>query len=333
MNPDLDKMKISTRLIAEEALRRGLSVKYLLGGRTKTGVLIIGDGKSRIIIKSTVGALTKGYGVFVATNKFLMSQLLSEFGLPTPTTMVYSDELSVNAFLDKYKKLVVKPIDTNHGVGITTDITTKEELATAIDRAQKAAKNSAVLVQEMVSGIDHRFLVVGDKLVAAAYREPTFVVGDGVRTIGQLIDEENTNPLRGSGHSKPLSTIDKVITGKHMSKIGKSLDLVLPKGEKLALSGVANLSQGGRAIDVTDSVHPSIAEIAVKATKVAGLGVCGVDIMCDDITKDAAVSLPKIIELNESPGIRMHHFPSKGAGRDVASAILDQALMVGGLSL
>lgn len=329
----LDKVKISTRLIAEEALRRGYTVDYLPGGKSKTGVLIINDGHATYVLKSTVGTLSKAYGVFVATNKYLMGQLLQKFNLPVPETVLYNGgDLPLDFLADK-KSVAVKPLDTNHGVGVSTSVMTADDLAGAILRAQKAAKSTAVLVQEMATGIDHRLLVVGDKLVAAAYRKPAVIIGDGEHTIAELIFEENNNPLRGEGHSKPLTLLDLDLITKYISKKGFSQADVLEKGKVLELSGVANLSQGGMAIDVTDSVHPSVAAIAVKATKVAGLGVCGVDIMCADISKDAAESNPKIIELNESPGIRMHHFPSEGTPRDVASAILDQAIASGGLMI
>ncbi len=329
----LDKMKISTRLIAEEALRRGYTVDYLPAGKTKTGVLVINNGQANFVLKSTVGTLSRAYGVFVATNKYLMGQLLEKFNLPVPATYLYDGSELPLRFLNEHGAVAVKPIDTNHGVGVSTGIATADDLASAILRAQKAAKSQTVLVQEMALGIDYRLLVVGDALVAAAYRKPALIIGDGTHTIAELIAFENDNPLRGAGHSKPLTLLDIDLITKYISKKGHEITDVLGQDEQLALSGVANLSQGGMAVDVTDSVHPSIVEIAVKATKVAGLGVCGVDIMCEDITQDAAVIHPKIIELNESPGIRMHHFPSAGKSRDAASAILNQALNTRGLEL
>lgn len=329
----LDQMKISTRLIAEEALRRGFDVKYFPGGHTKTGVMVVTHDGICHIVKSTVGGFTQGYGVFVATNKYMMSQLLTEFNIPTPKTLLYTTEVEALDFLQTYKKLVVKPIDTNHGVGVTTGIITEVALKTALDRANKAGKGRGILIQEMCEGIDYRLLVVGDTVVAAAYREAAQVVGDGVHTIAELLVDENSSPLRGKGHSKPLSMINTPVAEKYLHHQGKSLQDIPMKGEKMVLAGAANLSQGGSAVDVTDSVHSDIKAMAVRAAKIAGLGVCGVDVMSKDISLPSAQSLSYVIELNESPGIRMHHFPSIGKSRDVASAILDQVLQTKGLEL
>lgn len=324
----LNQMKITTRLIAEEALRRGYDIEYFRGGKAITGVLVIVTPKGRILIKSSVGTLTRGYGIFVATNKYLMGQLFERFGIPTPELILYSDNKQAREFLKDHQKVVVKPVDTNHGVGITVGVDDEDRLLVALERASRVSKKG-VLIQEMCSGIDHRVLVVGDKVVAAAYREPAAVTGDGKSSVEGLIRKENKNPLRGKGHSKPLTHIDTKIAAKHLASLHLTLQDVLKKGEVVRLAGVANLSQGGMAVDVTDKVHPKIAAMAVRAAQLAGLGVCGVDIMCTDINQDPEISNPRIIELNESPGIRMHHFPSVGKPRQVAKAIIDQALTNG----
>lgn len=324
----LKQMKLSTRLIAEEALRRGFSIDYFRGGKTITGLLLVTTPMGTVALKSSVGTLTRGYGVFVANNKLMMAQLFKRFAIPIPDFLFIEDEADAIAFLQKHKRVVVKPIDTDHGVGVTTNITSKDVLLVAIAKAQQASKKGA-LIQEMCAGIDHRILVVGNRVVAAAYRKSAAIIGDGRQTIGELIAAENKNPLRGQGHTKPLTFLDVEAAAVYLQGQGKSLESVPVAGESIQLASVANLSQGGQAIDVTNTLHPNIAAMAVAAAKIAGLGVAGVDIMCTDITKHPDESKPRIIELNESPGIRMHHFPSKGVPRNVASAILDQALTHG----
>lgn len=327
---NLDDLKISSRLIAEEAMRRGYAVEYVPGGRVTTGLLIIKNNLGTYIAKSTIGAKTKGYGVFVATNKYLMSRLFEMFNISTPKTRLAYDEKSAKeAYAIIGPKVVVKPVDTNHGLGVTTNINSEIDLIAAFHHAQDESGHRDVIIQEKCNGVDFRLLVVGGDLVAASYREPAYVVGDGESTILQLIEKENTNPARGIGHKKPMSNIRVGGAEKYLSKNSKKITLIPAIGEKVLLSDVANLSKGGSAIDVTDMVHEDIKNMAIEAAKIAGLGVCGVDIMCTDISANPKLSNPMIIELNECPGIRMHHFPSVGKSRNIASVILDQIIEEG----
>jgi cyanophycin synthetase len=163
---------------------------------------------------------------------------------------------------------------------------------------------------------------VGGRMVAASERLLPQVIGDGVSSIRELIAKENRNPLRGDGHEKPLTKIKvdiEVIT--HLQHNGLSMDTVPPKDVPIILSNRSNLSLGATAKDVTDEVHPSIARMCERAARLIGLDLCGVDLVIPDIREP--ITSGGVIEVNASPGLRMHHFPSAGTPRDVGQAVVD----------
>jgi cyanophycin synthetase len=174
----------------------------------------------------------------------------------------------------------------------------------------------------MFPGRNYRVVVVAGKMVAASERLPSTVTGDGVSTIRELIARENKNPLRGDGHEKPLTKIKldaDVLT--HLAHTGMSLDAVPAAGERVTLSNRTNLSTGATACDVTDKVHPSIARMCERVARLIGLDVCGVDLVIPDIS--TRITSGGVIEVNASPGLRMHHYPSAGQPRDVGQAVVE----------
>ena len=173
-----------------------------------------------------------------------------------------------------------------------------------------------------MTGRNYRLLVVGNKMVAASERMPCRVVGDGVRTIKELIDIENSNPLRGEGHEKPLTKIkvDQSVI-QHLKRSGLTTRYVPATNEEVVLSERVNLSAGATARDVTDEVHPSIKAMCERAARLAGPDICGVDLITEDISQP--VERGGILELNAGPGLRMHCFPTEGKPRDVGGAIVE----------
>ena len=172
-------------------------------------------------------------------------------------------------------------------------------------------------------GSDFRLLVIGNKLIAAARRDPPQVVGDGVKTVRQLVDHVNLDPKRGSGHATSLTKIriDDIALGS-LATQGFNADSVPPKGRRVHLRNNANLSTGGSATDVTDDVHPEVAARAVAAAQMVGLDICGVDLVCDSVLKPIEDQHGGIVEVNAAPGLRMHISPSFGKGRQVGEAII-----------
>ena len=259
----------------------------------------------------------------IASNKQLTRTLLKAAGVPVPEGRPVADvEDAWRAAQELGGPVVVKPLDGNHGRGVATNLTTPEQIAAAYDVA--IHEGSCVMVERYVRGDDYRLLVVGHHLVAAAWREPAHVVGDGRSTIRELVELANRNPLRSDGHATVLSFIKlDPIALAVLSEQGYTPDSVPPGDTKVLIRRNANLSTGGTATDVTDLVHPEVARRAVDAVRMVGLDIAGVDIIAEDISRPLRESGGAVIEINAGPGLRMHLSPSKGSPRPVGRAIVE----------
>ncbi len=219
--------------------------------------------------------------------------------------------------------VVVKPLDGNHGRGVATDLTTREQVEAAYAAAIK--EGTRILVEKFIKGADYRLLVVGKKLAAAARRDPAHVVGDGVSTVARLVEAVNSDPRRGEGHASVLTKIrlDDPIARAVLLEQGHSPDSVPPAGSGSSSGRNANLSTGGTAEDVTDRVHPDVAARAVDAARVIGLDIAGVDLVAEDVDRPLEQTGAAVVEVNAGPGLRMHLEPSSGTPRQVGRAIVD----------
>ena len=244
--------------------------------------------------------------------------------------MIYSERAAVRAAYKMGYPVVLKPLNANHGRGVSINLTTDEEVRTAFGFARDQGTSKAVLVESYITGFDHRMLVVGDELVAVAKRVPGHVLGDGKHSIEALIDEVNDDPRRGVGHEKVLTRLELDDQAQRlMANAGHDAETVLPKGEIFYLRDTANLSTGGTAIDLTDAVHPDNREMAVRAIQAVGLDVGGVDFLTDDISESYKDVGGAIVEVNAAPGFRMHVAPSEGKPRDVAGKVIDMLFPTG----
>lgn len=322
---DIQKYQISTRLLMKVALEKGYQLSYFPSSSTTlSGITRCVKDKRELFFKSTVSALTPSYGVFAAENKALTYSLLSMNNVPTPTTMVIAPEDSIDAalsFLNTFQRVVVKPVDTNHGDGITVGVKNKADLRKSIAYARAAGgKEPDIIVQQQVDGNEYRFLVVNSKVIAVASRRPPYVVGDGKLTVEQLIHEKNQDPRRGEGHTTILTKISLDDVIQHRSK--DFLSSIPEIDEVVEVLDTSNLSRGGESVDFTDIASPALKGLAVEAAERCFAGVAGVDIMTKDITaKNTDES--NVIEINLSPGIRMHEFPTEGKTRNVAQKIFE----------
>ncbi len=291
----------------------------------KYSLVQFGHGKHQQRIQATITSETRHIAVEISCDKEDTRNLLNDLGLPVPQQhMVYGPREAARAARKIGYPVVVKPLNANHGRGVSINLTEDEQVKTAFDVASEHGTSRAVLVESYISGFDHRMLVVGNELVAVAKRVPGHVVGDGKQTIEQLIEEVNSDPRRGVGHEKVLTKLELDHQAQRlMESAGHTAETVLPKGEIFYLRDTANLSTGGTAIDLTDSVHPDNRDMAVRAIRAVGLDVGGVDFLTDDISKSYNSIGGGIVEVNAAPGFRMHVAPSEGEPRDVAGKVLD----------
>lgn len=310
----------STETIVKEAEARGIPWRSL----SARALVQFGYGIYGKRMQATLSDRTGILGVELACDKESTKQVLRETGVPVPrgTVIHYLDDLE-DAIQDVGGyPIVIKPLDGNHGRGITIDINSWEEAEAAYDAAKEVSK--AIIVERYYRGRDHRVLVVNGKVVAVAERVPAHVVGDGKSSIAELIEETNRDPNRGEGHDNVLTkiTLDRT-SWQLLEKQGYNLDTVLAQSEICYLRATANLSTGGIAVDRTDEIHPENVWLAQRVAKIIGLDIAGIDVVTADITRPLREVDGVIVEVNAAPGFRMHVCPSRGIPRNVAAPVLD----------
>ena len=308
----------STGCIVDAAVARGIPFRRL----TQGSMVQFGWGARQRRIQAAETDTTSAIAESIAQDKDLTKQMLHAAGVPVPLGRpVDSLEEAWQVAQDIGLPVVVKPQDGNQGKGVTVNITDREAFNAAYETAERYG---TVMVERFLPGHDFRLLVVGNKLVAAARREPPLVVGDGVQTVRQLVDQVNADPRRGEGHATSLTKIrfDDIAIGR-LQEQGLEPNSVPEKGRRVILRNNANLSTGGTATDVTDDVHPEVAARVVAAARMVGLDICGVDVVCESVLRPLEEQNGGIVEVNAAPGLRMHLSPSYGKGRDVGQAVID----------
>jgi len=315
----------STAAIAEAATRRGIPVTRVAG----EDLLIMGSGCRQQRVWATITGRTGALAVDLAGDKPLTKQLLAGGGVPVPDGMVVESAIeAVRAAELLGGPVAVKPAGCNQGKGVTLNISTPAEVERAF--AIAAAFDRRVVVEAFFPGRQYRLCVVNGKMVAAAERIPAYVMGDGVHSVEELVEIVNRDPLRGEGHERPLTSIKiDPVAVMVLARQGLTPQAVPARGEVVYIRENANLSTGGTAVDVTDAVHPDNVLLAERAATLIGLDIAGVDVVADDISRPIRGGGGAVIEVNAAPGIRMHHYPSAGKPRDVASRIVDY-LLAGG---
>jgi cyanophycin synthetase len=291
----------------------------------KYSLVQFGHGKLQQRIQATITSKTPHIAVEISCDKEDTHNLLRDLGLPVPQQrLVYSEREAVRAARTIGYPVVLKPLDANHGRGVSINLVEDDQIKTAYQVARENARGRSVLVESFIEGMDHRMLVVNDELVAVAKRVPGHVKGDGESTIAELIDVVNQDPRRGIGHEKVLTRLELDHQAERLlEKAGYDPSTVLPEGEVFFLRSTANLSTGGTAIDLTDVVHPDNREMAVRAVQSVGLDIGGLDFLTADITQSYKDVGGAIVEVNAAPGFRMHVAPSEGEPRDVSGKVMD----------
>jgi len=285
----------------------------------------------KIYFKSIDWGLNSSFWLKVANNKELTYTIAEDNDIRVPKNIyINRDNFTENhiSSLNIIYPVITKPVDGARGEWVALGINNQGELQEGLQYSFQDESVSRVVIQEELSWDDHRILVVNGKVEGVTKRVPPYVIWNGVDSISQLIDIENQNPLRGQwwDHDAAMSKIkiDSEST-EYLASLGYSQNSVLDKWIKLPVRKNANLSTWGLAIDLTDSIHPSIADQAVRLADICGLGLCWVDYFCEDISQELRSWKWAIIEINATPWIRMHHFPWEWKGRNIAWKIL-QAL-------
>ncbi len=318
----------STGSLVEEAASRNIPWIRL----NKRSLVQLGYGVNQRRIQATIASTTSHISVEIACDKEDTKNLLEAAEVPVPKGRLVRTLEELSAAIESVKyPIVLKPINGNHGRGATTNIKDWESAVLAFDIAKEISR--VVICEKFITGFDFRVLVINHKFVAAAYRTPACVTGNGKNTIQELIDEVNKDPRRGYGHEKVLTSIKvDAVTNKILEDLHYNLETILPADQILYLKPTANLSTGGTSTDVTDIVHPNNIFLAERISRIIGLDICGIDIMASDLSTPLEENGGAVLEVNAAPGFRMHIEPAVGLARNVAEPVIDMLYPIGSSS-
>lgn len=315
---DLEAIGPSTKALYDAAKEKGIPILEL----EDSGLYQMGYGRYGKLINATIVDSTKSIGVDIACDKWITKSLLQNQYIPVAKGAIVSNSLGL-LFQGKVigYPVVLKPRFGNQGKGVVLDIKDEKELLEAYNSLK--IKFEDIIIEKYAKGKDYRVCMVDNKVVAVSLRKPPYIIGDGKRSIKELVDNLNRDKRRGKDHEKPLTKvkIDENLI-RTIGANGYKLKSILGLNERLELLKNANLSTGGYAIDCTDIICEENISLCTRISKTIGLDVCGIDICCNDIS----IPLQKegiVMEVNAAPGIRMHLYPDEGKKRDVASNIVD----------
>ena len=322
-----EDMELSTQILMRAALKKGLTIE-VLDRATQFIRLSTPDGKHVEYIKeATKTSLDKYSQVLLMENKHVTKRVLAEHHIATPAGYVIesiAEGMELFAAGKLPKGLVVKPNNTNFGIGITifTEGYTAQQFEDAL--AFALAEDTTVLLETFVTGKEYRFLVMDGAVKGILHRRAANVVGDGTATIAELVAVKNQNPLRGKGYVTPLEILQLgTIEIAFLAQQALSPTSIIPEGVRVYLRENSNISTGGDSIDMTDAVHSSYHDVAVAAVKALDVAISGVDMLIHAIDQPAAETNHAIIELNFNPAIHIHCFPFIGENRHVGETVID----------
>ena len=290
--------------------------------RLNNGNLVqLGHGAAQRRIWTAETDRTSAIAEGISKDKDMTKRLLATCGIPVPEgQIVESPEQAWEAAQDIGVPVCVKPGDGNRARGVSLDLREKADIEAAYAIALE--QGSEVIVEKFIQGLEHRLLVVGDRLVAASRGETASVTGDGQHTVRELVNRQiNSDPRRGSDGSLPLETV-RLRQGSpevlELKRQGLTPDSVPETGRTVLVKRTGNMTT-----DITDIVHPDVAQQAILAAKIVGLDIAGVDVVTPDITQPLAKAGGVVVEVNAGPSLLMHLNPAEGKARDVGKAIAD----------
>ncbi|MFD1609355.1 acylphosphatase [Oceanobacillus luteolus] len=314
---------VSMYSIALEGWRRGLSVKFENNNRVRSVIRYsLSDGVKTHYFMGSRGDLVTKEAMRITGDKSLTKKYLAEAGVMIAQGQVFDENVDDDTIIDYAVELgfpvVIKPISAAGGRGVIANIKDKDGFLEAVKYVRNDLNYKEVIVEKHVDGLDYRVYVVGNKVIGAINRIPANVMGDGKKTINQLLQEKNKEKKKNPALTdSPIKKDDEMMS--LLKEQGYTLDSVPPKGKRVYLKSKSNISAGGEPIDATDQLTEEVKKNAIKAVNaIPGLAQSGVDILWDSATNDMAV-----IELNNIPSIRTHLFPLEGQARDVPKAIVD----------
>ncbi|MCF8362350.1 MAG: glutamate ligase [Prolixibacteraceae bacterium] len=319
--PGYENFEATTQIMIAEIIRRQLPFEII---DTENNLIsVTHNNKEYIIHEGTISDANSLIAFWISNDKWMTRQFLQRKGIHHAKGVLLTRDYQPAMLTSIDLPAVVKPADTDHGIAVSTNIQSAQELNAAIQNAFKFSEK--VIVEEFFPGQEYRFLVIDFEVRAIACREPANVTGDGIATVRQLIDKKNEG--RGNDYRHPLLkiNIDEEVK-RHLKASSLLPESILKKGEKLYLRKNSNLSTGGDSIDVTDDIPGYYKDVAVQAARSAGLKIAGIDIIINDLEKTPSPGNYIVVELNAPAMLSMHDYPYIGKNRRVEKYVLDSIL-------
>lgn len=308
----------STAHIVDAATDRGIPHIRLTDGN----LVQLGHGSSQRRIWTAETDHTSAIAEEIASDKDLTKSLLSSCGVPVPQgQLVQTLEEAWEIAQDVGLPVAIKPEDGNHGRGVSLDLTQRHDVEAAFTLAQGQG-SGGVIIEQFIPGNEHRLLIVGKRVIAAARGETASVVGDGQSTILELVNSQlNSDPRRGINEDAPLGLIEPDKSAEiqlDLERQGFTAASIPAKDQTVLIQRNGNVAN-----DVTDIMHPSVAAMAALAARVVGLDIAGVDMVLEDISKPLNSQRGAVVEVNASPGLLAHLKPAAGLPRPIGKAIIE----------
>ncbi|OOR98341.1 bifunctional glutamate--cysteine ligase/glutathione synthetase [Haemophilus paracuniculus] len=322
-----DNMELSTQALLFDLIQQGISVE-LLDENDQFLALKLGD-HLEYVKNGNMTSHDQYISPLIMENKVVTKKVLAKAGFNVPKSVEFTDLDTAVAHYPLFegKAIVIKPKSTNFGLGITIfqqGVTNRDDFRQAVEIAFREDKE--VMVEDYLVGTEYRFFVLGDQTLAVLLRVPANVVGDGVKTVRELVEQKNSDPLRGDGSRSPLK---KIALGEiellQLKEQGFTPDSVPAAGQTVQLRANSNISTGGDSIDMTDQMHDNYKQLAVGIAHAMGAKVCGVDMIIPDLTQPARADLSSwgVIEANFNPMMMMHIFPYQGKSRRLTKNVIE----------
>ncbi len=314
-----DNMELSTQALLFDVIQKGIKTEIL---DENDQFLCLQHGDHIEYVKNGNMTSHDSYiSPLIMENKVVTKKVLAKAGFNVPQSLEFTSiEQAVASYpLFEHRAVVIKPKSTNYGLGITIfqqGVQNPDDFAKAVEIAFR--EDQEIMVEDYLKGTEYRFFVLGDETLAVLLRVPANVVGDGERTIAELVAHKNNHPLRGDGSRTPLKRLSLgEIEQLQLKEQGMDIFNTPAKDQIVQLRANSNISTGGDSIDMTDDMHPSYKALAVGIAKAMGAAVCGVDLIIPDLTKPAEPTLQSwgVIEANFNPMMMMHIFPYQGKSR------------------
>ena len=320
----LEDMELSTQLLLREAVKRGVSLEIL--DRNENFVRLKKEENTQYVKQATKTSLDNYASILAMENKLVTKKILEEYGIRVPKGLEYtSAEVAKADFVfHQGKPVVIKPNQTNFGLGITIlkENTDEETFRRAVDIAIE--HDTTILIEEFIAGREFRIFVIGNEVVGILHRVPANVTGDGVKSIRELVELKNQDPLRGKGYRTPLEKIRlEEAEAMFLKQQSKDFETIPAAGEVVYLRENSNISTGGDSIDFTDGIPDSYKQIAVRAAQALNVKITGLDMIIPDVSAEATDDNYSIIELNFNPAIHIHCHPFKGKNRKLNEKLMD----------